>query len=171
MVRTGLYFHLQDQVPVSLAWELPAFGCFKLNVDGSCGITTGAIGAGGVIRNSVGEWIAGFVANIGNGQILDAEILGLAFGLKLAVDRGVSNLTVEMDSTIIVQLIQSPDAINFHPLAAVICECRELMEKIDNCVVRHIFHEQNCVVDCLANSSYNGDLGWECVSLIMVRLG
>lgn len=71
-----------------------------MNVDGSCGITTGTIGAGGVIRNSVGEWIAGFVANIGNGQILDAEIWGVAFGLKLAVDRGVSNLTVEMDSTI-----------------------------------------------------------------------
>ncbi|CAL8088163.1 unnamed protein product [Prunus armeniaca] len=117
--------------PVSLVWEPPDFGYFKLNVDGSRKPATGAIGADGVIRNSDGEWIAGFTVNLGTGQILDAEIRGLAFGLKLAVDRGIPNLIVEMDSTTTVHLIQSPDIINFHPLVGVICSCKEYMEKIN----------------------------------------
>ncbi|BFG33690.1 hypothetical protein CerSpe_199640 [Prunus speciosa] len=147
------------RVPVSLVWDPPGFGYFKLNIDGSRNSDTGAIGAGGVIRNSDGEWIAGFSVNLGKGQIIDAEIWGLAFGLKLAVDRVIPNLIVEMDSATTVHLIQSPDIIKFHPFAGVICSCKDYMEKIDNCVLRHIYREKNCVADCLAKSSYNGDLG------------
>lgn len=94
------------------------------------------------------------------GQILDAEKWGLAFGLKLAVDvdHEVSNVILEMDSATTVLLIQSPDVINFHPFAGVICSCKEYMEKINNCVVKHISQEKNCVADCLASSSYHGSL-------------
>ncbi|BFG15861.1 hypothetical protein CerSpe_021350 [Prunus speciosa] len=83
---------------VSLAWEPPAVGGFKLNVEGSRKNSIEAIGAEGVIRNSLGDWVTGFTVNLGKGQILDDEIWGLFFGLKLAAERGISNLVVEMDS-------------------------------------------------------------------------
>lgn len=43
--------------------------------------------------------------NLGIGQILEAELWGLAFGLTMALDKGVSKITIEMDSA------------RFHPLA------------------------------------------------------
>ncbi|KAI5321119.1 hypothetical protein L3X38_030190 [Prunus dulcis] len=49
----------------------------KLNVDGSHKGSTGCIGADGVIRNSLGEWIGEFAVNLGMGQILDAELWSL----------------------------------------------------------------------------------------------
>lgn len=92
------------KVQVSLAWEPPDVGCFKLNVDGSKRSMSRAIGAGGVLRNSEGLWIGGFTVNLGLGQAQDAEIWGLFFGLKLAISRNSSPLIVEMDSALAVSL-------------------------------------------------------------------
>ena len=73
------------KIQVELAWVHPGIGAFKLNVDGTCKPWSGAIGAGGVIRDSMGDWIGGFSVNLGTGQILEAELWGLFFGLQLAV--------------------------------------------------------------------------------------
>ncbi|BFG36621.1 hypothetical protein CerSpe_228950 [Prunus speciosa] len=83
---------------VTLAWEPPPRGYLKLNVDGSCKCASGSIGAGGVIKDELGNWTGGFAINLGKGQILEAEIWGLFFGLKLAVQKEINNLIVEMDS-------------------------------------------------------------------------
>ncbi|CAL9020979.1 unnamed protein product [Prunus brigantina] len=72
----------------------------ELNVDGTCMTASGKIGAGGVIRDCVGEWCAGFAVNLGKGRILDAEIWGLFFGLRLAVAKGFTKIIIEMDSRI-----------------------------------------------------------------------
>lgn len=53
------------------------------------------IGAGGVLRNSSGPWIAGFCANLGRGEILCAKIRDVilcaeilqVFGLQVFVPR------------------------------------------------------------------------------------
>ncbi|KAI5317050.1 PREDICTED: reverse mRNAase [Prunus dulcis] len=47
--------NMLEKVP--LAWDPPRNGDFKLNVDGMRKIVTSDIGVGGVIRNSIGEWI------------------------------------------------------------------------------------------------------------------
>ncbi|CAL2228836.1 unnamed protein product [Prunus armeniaca] len=146
-------------VEVDLKWEPPISGQFKLNVDGSRRNGSGHIGAGGVIRNSSGDWIRGFAVNLGKGQILEAEIWGLFFGLKLAVDKEINNLVVEMDSALAVQLIQKPGLTDVHPLAALVASCWELMHKINYCSVYHVYREKNSVAYCLATWSYNLDLG------------
>ncbi|CAL8155059.1 unnamed protein product [Prunus armeniaca] len=107
------------KVLVSLAWVPPDVGWFKLNVDGSRRFSSGTIGTGGVLRNCNGDWVEGFTASLGQGQVLDAEIWGLFFGLKLAVACNISHLTVEMDSALVVQLIQMTDPILFHPLTGI----------------------------------------------------
>lgn len=50
--------------------------------NGSGKSASGLIGAGGVIRDSSGVWIAGFAVNLGQGQILEVEVWGLYFGLS-----------------------------------------------------------------------------------------
>ncbi|CAL9022933.1 unnamed protein product, partial [Prunus brigantina] len=52
-----------------------------------------------------GEWIKGFAVNLGKGQIIEAELWGLFFGLKMALDKGINRLIIEMDSALGVQLI------------------------------------------------------------------
>ncbi|BBH05684.1 hypothetical protein Prudu_017146 [Prunus dulcis] len=64
-------------------------GMFKLNVDVSRRAASGYIGASGVIRGANGNWICGFAVNLGKGQILEAKLWGLYFGLHLACDKGV----------------------------------------------------------------------------------
>ncbi|VVA23381.1 PREDICTED: amino-acid [Prunus dulcis] len=71
----------------------------------------------GIIHAYVGDWVSGFAANLGKGQILEAEVLGGFFGLKLAIDKGIRNLVVEMDSAT-VHFIQKPSLLAHHPLAA-----------------------------------------------------
>ncbi|KAI5342128.1 hypothetical protein L3X38_010003 [Prunus dulcis] len=148
------------KVQVDLKWEPPISGQFKLNVDGSRRNGSGHIGAGGVIRNSSGDWISGFAVNLGKGQILEAEIWGLFFGLKLAMDKEINNLVVEMDSALAVQLIQKQGLTDVRPLAALVASWWELMHKINCCSVYHLYREKNSVADCLATWSYNLDLSF-----------
>lgn len=63
------------------------------------------IGAGGVIQNSVGDWVSGFSVNIAKGQILEIEVWGLYFGLRLAIDKGIQDIVDEMDAATTVLLI------------------------------------------------------------------
>ncbi|CAL8995127.1 unnamed protein product, partial [Prunus brigantina] len=126
-------------IQVELAWVHPRIGAFKLNVDGTCKPCSGAIGAGGVIRDSVGDWVGGFSVNLGTGQILDAELWGLFFGLQLAVARGISNLVIEMDSALVVHLMMNPDTIGGHPLAGLLASCWDFMNMLRDCDLQHVY--------------------------------
>ncbi|CAL8105061.1 unnamed protein product [Prunus armeniaca] len=147
------------KVEAWFAWEpLPA-RVFKLNVDGSRKVASGHIGAGGVLRDVSGDWCSGFAVNLGKGQILEAELWGLFFGLRMAVAKGFNNLIVEMDSAVAIQLVQQHDSLTLHPLASLVSSCWQLMQQLENCSLHHIFREKNSVADRLAAWSYNLDLG------------
>ncbi|CAL2231440.1 unnamed protein product [Prunus armeniaca] len=148
-----------SKFPLLLAWEPPDLGKFKLNVDGSRSCASGSIGAGGVIRNSLGEWICGFAVNLGKGQILEAEVWGLFFGLQLAIAKGIRRLTVEMDAATAVLLVQQHSRLGSHPLASLITSCCAMVRQIGVCAVSHIYRERNAVADYLAKWSHNIDLG------------
>ncbi|KAI5333725.1 hypothetical protein L3X38_023857 [Prunus dulcis] len=141
-------------IPVELAWVHPGIGAFKLNVDGSRKPWYRAIGAGGVICDSVGDW--------------------------LAVDRGISNLVIDMDSALVVHLMKSPDTFGGHPLAGLLASCWDFIKLLRDCDLQHVYREQNCLADCVANGSYNLDLGvcwfdsvplWAEAALVNDRIG
>ncbi|CAL9017503.1 unnamed protein product [Prunus brigantina] len=129
-----------------LSWEPPISNWLKLNVDGSR-------------RDSSGIWHGGFVINLGQGQILEAKLWGLFFGLKLAIGKGVKKLLVEMDSATTIRLIQCKESLEVHPLAGLLDCCREMLAQLDCVEVHHIFWEKNFAADCLAKLSYNMGLG------------
>ncbi|BFG31052.1 hypothetical protein CerSpe_173260 [Prunus speciosa] len=115
-----------------LRWEPPGSGWVKLNVDGTCMNASGKIGAGGVIRDCFGEWCGGFAVNLGKGHILDAEIWGLFFGLRLAVAKGLTKILIEMDSHSAVNLFQQRDSLCFHPLAALLSNCGKMLSHFES---------------------------------------
>lgn len=81
-----------------IGWDLPPQGYFKLNVGGSVKRHTGYAGAGGLLRDHLGNWVHGFTMNVGITFAFIAELQALYEGLKLARELGVFKLIVESDS-------------------------------------------------------------------------
>ncbi|KAF7842169.1 reverse transcriptase [Senna tora] len=49
---------------VTIGWETPPVGWWKLNIDGSCQGSLNLIGGGGLLRDSNGNWVHGFMKAI-----------------------------------------------------------------------------------------------------------
>ncbi|KAK9274140.1 hypothetical protein L1049_018954 [Liquidambar formosana] len=61
----------------------------KLNTDGSSLGNPGPAGAGELIRDHNGQWIVGFIQNVGRSTSMAAELWALRDGLQLAFDSGI----------------------------------------------------------------------------------
>ena len=66
--------------------------CIVLNVNGSCLVAQGRVGAWGIIRGSDGSWIIGFRSLIGTHNITLVQLMALFVGLKLARLQGLNNI-------------------------------------------------------------------------------
>ncbi|CAL2226086.1 unnamed protein product [Prunus armeniaca] len=130
-----------NKVQVLLAWVLPEIGVVKLNIDGSRRVSIGAIGAKGVLRDHLGQWIGGFAVNLGQGEVLEAELWGLFFGLNLAVEKKVV-IVIEMDSDTVVLLIQSKVLNACQPNAGLVSSCKRLMNLFQRIKLQHIYRER-----------------------------
>ncbi|KAH0977304.1 hypothetical protein GBA52_027023 [Prunus armeniaca] len=148
-----------DRIQVSLPWTSPENGLLKLNVDGSLMRSSGSIGAGGVIRDHLGNWIGGFAVNLGKWQILEAELWSLFFGLNLAITRRIMDIVVEMDSVNAVNLILSNYLNICHLMAGLVSSCKRLLSQIPRSILHHIYRKKNAVTDRLAAWSHDIDLG------------
>lgn len=82
---------------VYVAWKAPPHGAVKLNTDGSSHGNPGMAGAGGLLRDHLGRFIAGFSANIGISTGVTAECRALELGLELAWNMGFRRILIEVD--------------------------------------------------------------------------
>ncbi|OMO81979.1 hypothetical protein CCACVL1_12120 [Corchorus capsularis] len=110
----------------------------------------GAAGSGGTIRDDQGNWIVGYARNIGDATSLQAEFWGLRDGLRLAFTKGIQNLDVNVDASLVINLIENAD-ISIHPLGNIISDCRSLMQNFHNVKISHCYREGNMAADALAN--------------------
>ncbi|CAL8098742.1 unnamed protein product [Prunus armeniaca] len=142
-------------------WVQKIIGC-PTDFGAKCGWiphgSSRSIGAGGVIRDHLGNWIGGFAVNLGKGQILEAELWGLFFGLNLAITRRIMDIVVEMDSVNAVNLILSNDLNICHPMAGLVSSCKRLLSQIPRSILHHIYREKNDVADILATWNHDIDL-------------
>lgn len=118
----------------------------------------GTTGAGGVLRNSSGEWIHGFTHHIGSGEILQAEVWGIFIGLKMAMDLHIQKIEVASDSALAVNLLVSHDY-DLHPLATLLDNCHSIMQRFESCSIHHVHREKNVVADILAKDSISSARG------------
>ncbi|XP_058185614.1 uncharacterized protein LOC131302837 [Rhododendron vialii] len=88
-----------------ITWHLPLAGEIKLNTDGSF-YNPKKSGFGGVFRDSSGSWILGFYGKAESSSSLEAEIWALYRGLQIILDKGMSNVKIESDSSVAVQYLQ-----------------------------------------------------------------
>ncbi|XP_004301685.1 PREDICTED: putative ribonuclease H protein At1g65750-like [Fragaria vesca subsp. vesca] len=97
-----------------------------------------------------GEWLNGFSAKLGIGQVLEAELWGLLKGMEMAWQHGCNSLEVEVDSLVAVKLVLSVID-HLHPLYSLIANCQEFLSRNWNVSLIHVYRESNSVADLLAS--------------------
>ncbi|XP_019163602.1 PREDICTED: uncharacterized protein LOC109159944 [Ipomoea nil] len=147
-----------DQSWKMLTWKKPPPGTLKLNIDGSVAPLSLTAGCGGVIRNSSGEWITGFIAKLGTCTPLEAEAWSILKGIQFAIAKGYSNVLIESDSSDVVNFLQDsrPSCIAAHNILEA---CKKELRRLNHWQVSAINREQNYVADALAKMAINHDFG------------
>ncbi|PKU82812.1 hypothetical protein MA16_Dca006110 [Dendrobium catenatum] len=106
-------------------------------------------GAGGLIRDSLGDILATFAAPLQQVDVIMVELNALLMGVELCLKFGFNWVWIEVDSLFPVQIIRDDVTGNAHNFY--------LIRKIKNFLnlmnfdISHIFWEGNICVDWLAN--------------------
>nr|KYP56119.1 Putative ribonuclease H protein At1g65750 family [Cajanus cajan] len=96
-VQNQIYLAKRKLWEVNVQWSLPESSWVKLNVDDSFVPQLNAMGSGGVVRNSVGEWKLGFAVGLQGGDSFQAELLAVVEGLELCWKEGCKKVICESD--------------------------------------------------------------------------
>ena len=114
-------------------------------------------GCGGLIKNHKGEWIRGFMRNLGRCKVIIAEIWGV-LGLKMVWEQGYKNIVLESDSKTLVKILPKK-AITNSSIFMLHCQCQRILERDWTVEIRHTYKEGNRCADWLANYSLTQSLG------------
>ncbi|KAH0703253.1 hypothetical protein KY285_017531 [Solanum tuberosum] len=140
---------LRPKVSVkTTTWKKPEEGRIKLNLDGSFLENNGKAEIGGIARDTNGNFLFSFVVPIQCKDHNIAEALGTQFAIIIVKDKGYEKCTIDMDSKIIVDLMQSNNSQNLN-LRAIMEDIICLIDKNDINFI-HCFREANKVVDYMA---------------------
>ncbi|XP_019259768.1 PREDICTED: uncharacterized protein LOC109237833 [Nicotiana attenuata] len=130
-------------------WHKPPTGWVKLNIDGCSKGNPGSAGGGGLIRDHNGVLIGAFAEFYGDCSCNIAEAKAMRRGIKMYITNGLTNVIVEYDSAIILNLIKRtrkpPWRFNNN------IEQIQTMTKHRNFVFCHTLREGNNSADKLAN--------------------
>ena len=152
------FFYLMDvktnaknRIPISVKWNPPPVNWAKLNTDGLVLGDPGLAGGGGVLRDSLENWIGGFSRSIGITSCVQAELRALKYGLLLALNLEISKLEIEMDSSVVVESLKSTSMPNVF-LRSIVDDCRLLLERFEATTIKYIYREANRCADALAKT-------------------
>lgn len=86
-------------------WQRPNSDWHKLNTNGCSKGNPGSAGGGGIIRNSDGSFILAYMENYGvcSNNIAEANVI--LQGVKICNMKGLVNVSVEVDSQLIINMI------------------------------------------------------------------
>ncbi|KAL0014093.1 hypothetical protein SO802_001162 [Lithocarpus litseifolius] len=151
------------RILMSIRWEKPCSGWFKLNTDGSSLGNPGLAGGGGLIRDENGDWVVGFARKIGIANSFMAELWALRDGLLLCLQTHVQAVIVEMDSKVIVDTF-STHAEASSTGSAILEDCKQLVAQIPQVWFNHVYREANKCADFLAKLGASLDIDFNVFS-------
>lgn len=111
---------------IPVCWDKPQVGWFKLNSDGASFGNLGKAGGRGLIWDSHGRWVKGYMRYIGVTTSIIVEFWALRDGLRLASQMGITHLAVELDAKVIVDLVLSRNTPN-SSYTSLLNDCRFLL--------------------------------------------
>ncbi|GLT56367.1 hypothetical protein SLA2020_294110 [Shorea laevis] len=154
--RLALATQISSRPRVSrwVRWYPPDIPFFKLNTDGAMNHATTKASAGGLIRDHEGRWVHGFSLGIGYQSSFMAELWGCREGLRMASDLRITHLILEMDSLLVVHMLQSKKGVD--GLAwTLFSDILHLLNTFSEYRVQHIFREGNFAADYMAAIGQN----------------
>ncbi|CAN1840954.1 Putative ribonuclease H protein At1g65750 [Linum perenne] len=157
-------------VPTAIAWVPGDEGFVNLNTDGSVRTNSGKAAAGGLIRNSQGNWSTAFTVNLGVCSITRAEIRGVIEGLRLAWSAGHRKILVQTDSRTALALLTDPGEVT-HNHSLEVLQFRELLTREWEVILKHVYREANHAADFLANPGHQLSYGVHLIRTSDCNLG
>ncbi|XP_031130688.1 uncharacterized protein LOC116032326 [Ipomoea triloba] len=131
-----------------IKWLRPPSGRLKLNSDAS--FSTFASGGGAVLRNSQGGFVAALAFPFLASCALEAEAKALALAMRWCNLVARKPLSIEVDSSVLVNLILNCEAPIPWKLRSSIVTIRYLLSDW-NATITHSYREANTVADALAS--------------------
>ena len=136
-------------IPQFIRWQFPPNPFIKLNTDGSAIGNPRLAGAGGLLRNSLSEWISGFSLHLGLTSNNMAELAVVRQGLIIAWDMGFKFIHLELNSMTVFTWLNATS--NSYPtnILPLISDCRNLLARAWEVHVLHVYCEANACADAL----------------------
>lgn len=98
----------------------------------------------------------GFHCNLGAATSVSSELWGLVLGLKLARNLACQRIVAELDSSVVVQMLQMKRS-NFLPLKPLLDEVVALIDEANaRIVVNHVYREAKRSADFMATLAHSG---------------
>jgi ribonuclease HI len=138
-------------------WRKPDDGWIKLSIDGSYSVKDGRAGTGMVVRGDDGSVLFMACRALPNCKDpLEAEFEACLEGLRKTRRHSQLPLTVESDSALLVEAVNSPNA-DRSSLHSLVNDIRHVISMDNNCVVLKVSRTQVRVSDALANFARSQD--------------
>ncbi|XP_024155779.1 uncharacterized protein LOC112163738 [Rosa chinensis] len=149
------------QQKASKLWLAPSGEKVKLNVDGAFLPNLQFGGTGGVLHNSLGQFLAAFSSRVQFvSSPLHVELLALKKGLELLQAMHITNAVVESDCLMAVQAIYAWDC-DLSPLRALVADVRSLLHSSTDFSITFAPRHANVVAHRLAALSFESEIQCE----------
>ena len=156
---TGLKLQGVTLAPTRESWRPPEEGWVKVNVDGAYSRSANRSACGGLLRDSAGKFLKGFIHPLENGDDLTAEIWACLLGLKIAWSLGIRKVWLESDSSECLDLLLIQGGGSHHRDADVIQEVQRLLNMDWSTKLMLIPRSSNSAADFLAKKGLAVGLG------------
>ena len=123
----------------------------RLHTDGGARGNPGPAGIGVVLSDEQGNVLEERYEGIGSTTNNVAEYRALIAGLELALERGVTELEVALDSTLVAAQVKGEWKIRNDRLRSLAVQARSLLDRFDKATISHVRRELNTRADKLAN--------------------
>ena len=122
-----------------------------LHTDGGARGNPGPAGIGVVLTDEHGDAIGEIARGIGETTNNVAEYAAVIAGLELALARGVTDVSIAVDSELVVNQLRGAWKIKNERLRSLAVKARSLMNRFDSASIKHVPREENSGADRLAN--------------------
>ncbi|HYP23119.1 MAG TPA: ribonuclease HI family protein [Actinomycetota bacterium] len=122
-----------------------------LHADGGARGNPGPAGIGVVLKDGDGNVIGEIARGIGVATNNVAEYTALIEGLELALDKGVTDVGVYMDSKLVVFQVNGDWKIKNDQLRRLAVKAHSLLRRFERKTLKHVPRERNSAADKLAN--------------------
>lgn len=129
-----------------------------LFTDGGARGNPGPAGIGVVLKDASGEVIGEIAQGIGETTNNVAEYSALIAGLELALTKGVTEIEVFMDSTLVINQLKGEWKIKNDRLRVLAVKARALLNRFEPHTLQHVPRELNSDADKLANQGMDAAL-------------